>query len=109
MLFKLLYTRHRHTEKYIRIIILERQILHPITECMRLTIMLNAQKDRATSEYILSLTNSMRGYIENIKSFLLVLLELHQISDGFYMDTIIRIEEISREIAGWQKYLLVAK
>lgn len=60
VLFALFYARHRHTEKCIRIIILERQILDPITECMRLTIMLNARKDIVKMESIVDMTNSMR-------------------------------------------------
>ncbi len=107
-----LYTRyfdiHRNMSKYLRIAILEAEILGSISTMMRLTIQVNVMKAAAikpSPAAILGKMHELRGHIENIKAFSTLLWKTKAISEGFFIQVMASTEDISRQIVGWEKYL----
>ena len=108
-----LYTRffsvHKNMAKYLRISILEQEVLGAISAMMRITIHINVMKARqqaapAKAE-LLNKLYELRGYVENLKAFTTLLWNTKAISDGFFLDVMSDIEAIAKQIAGWQKFL----
>lgn len=50
-------------------------------------------------------TSFIRAQIENIKAFTTLLWQNKSLSDGFYLHIQAKLEEVSKQVAGWQKYL----
>ena len=67
---------------------------------------MRVQTPAAPSAAILEKTGLMRSYVENIKAFTTLLWQLKAFSEGFFIDAMAHIEGISKQIAGWQKFLL---
>lgn len=105
-LFRRFFDKHRSMKKYLRLTILEREILSRITEAMRLTIEINSCKNVLDTSYIYVRTNTLRAHLENIKAFTHLLWDMRRVSEGFYVLVSAEIEGISKQIAGWQKHLL---
>ena len=102
---------HQNMSKYLRVAILEKEVLEAVSMTMRLTIQVNAmrvQTPPAPSTAILEKTGLMRSYVENIKAFTTLLWQLKAFSEGFFIDAMAHIEGISKQIGGWQKFLLAA-
>ena len=100
---------HRNMNKYFRIAILEKEIMAGISNAMRLTIEVNVMKSASrpiSPHLILEKTDSIRGYIENIRAFTTLLWHLKAISEGFFIDATSHIESISKQITGWQRFLV---
>lgn len=108
-LFCKFFAVHRSMNKYLRIVILESEILDRIAEAMRLTIEINAYKAAANTAYVYERTNVLRAHLENIKAFALMLWDMRAISEGFYVIVTADLELISKQVAGWQRHLLTRK
>ena len=102
---------HQNMSKYLRVAILEKEVLEAISTVMRLTIQVNGLKGQlsADASTVLERTGLMRSYIENIKSFTTLLWQVKAFSEGFFVDAMSQIEGISKQIAGWQKFLLAGE
>ena len=106
------FAMHRNMSKYLRVAILEKEVLEAISTAMRLTIQVNGMKAQIpppSIAAILEKTGQMRSYVENIKAFTTLLWQVKAFSEGFFIDTMAHIEGISKQIAGWQKYLSTAE
>ncbi len=107
-----LYTRffqiHRNMSKYLRISILEKEILGSLSEMMRLTIEINVMKSSLAKpplSEVLSKLQRLRAYVENIKAFSTLLWQTKGITEGFFLGSMAQIESISKQIVGWERYL----
>jgi len=106
-IFREFFAVHRNMGKYLRITVLEKEILEKLTSCMRVTIEINTMKNIG-GEGRISLfekTSFIRAQIENIKAFTTLLWQNKSLSDGFYLHIQAKLEEVSKQVAGWQKYL----
>ena len=104
-----LYTQyfgvHKNMSKYLRIAILESEILGSISTMMRLTIQINVMKgagQAVTGRDVMAKIHELRSHVENIKSFSILLWQTKGITEGFFLGVMANIEEI----AGWEKYLV---
>jgi hypothetical protein len=108
-----LYTRffgvHQNMSKYLRIAILEGEILRSISLAMRLTIQINVMKTTPSSSIthdLLAKLHDLRSLVENIKAFTTLLWKTKAISEGFFLTAMSLVEEISKQVVGWEKYLI---
>ena len=108
-----LYTQyfgvHKNMSKYLRIAILEGEILGSISTMMRLTIQVNVMKgagQAVSGRDVMAKIHELRSHVENIKSFSILLWKTKGITEGFFIGVMANIEEIGKQIAGWEKYLL---
>lgn len=95
--------------KYLRISILEQEILGSLSAMMRLTIQVNVIKASPLGFPITEVAaklHELRAYAENIKGFSTLLWRSKALSEGFYLRAMAEIENISKQIAGWEKYLI---
>ena len=101
---------HQNMSKYLRVAILEKEVLEAISSAMRLTIQVNGMRTNApatvTDTLLYDKTSQMRAYIENIKAFTTLLWQLKAFSEGFFIDAMAHIEGIAKQVGGWQKFLL---
>jgi len=94
--------------KYLRITILESEILGALSSMMRTTIHINVMKGsqvKPTLHELLTKIHELRSYLENIKAFTVLLWRTKAISEGFFIQVSTSSEEISKQIVGWEKYL----
>ena len=108
-----LYTQyfgvHKNMSKYLRIAILESEILGSISTMMRLTIQINVMKgagQAVTGRDVMAKIHELRSHVENIKSFSILLWQTKGITEGFFLGVMANIEEIGKQVAGWEKYLV---
>ncbi|MCX6106003.1 MAG: hypothetical protein NTY08_09255 [Proteobacteria bacterium] len=108
-----LYTQyfgvHKNMSKYLRIAILESEILGSISSMMRLTIQINVMKSSAqvvSGRDVMAKIHELRSHVESIKSFSILLWQTKGITEGFFLGVMANIEEIGKQVAGWEKYLV---
>ena len=92
-----------------RIAILESEILGSISTMMRLTIRINVMKgagQAVSTRDVMAKIHELRSHVENLKSFSILLWQTKAISEGFFLGVMANIEEIGKQLAGWEKYLL---
>lgn len=108
-LFQTFFSIHKNMNKYLRINILEREILGKISTCMELAIKANHLKNSTSTANAISssieILYQIQSHVENIKSFTLLLYRSQALTEGFFMQNLARVEDISKQLSGWRKYL----
>ena len=106
-LYRRFFAVHRNMSKYLRIALLEREILEAISNAMRLTIEINITRPEGGEEMseMKRKIKILRALIENIKVFTTLLWQLKALSEGFFIDAMATIEGISKQIIGWERFL----
>jgi hypothetical protein len=61
---------------------------------------------RPTLQELLTKIHELRSHLENIKAFTVLLWRTKAISEGFFIQVSASAEEISKQIVGWEKYLI---
>ena len=100
---------HKNMSMYLRIAILESEILGSISTMMRLTIQVNVMKaagQTVSGRDVLAKIHELRSHVQNIKSFSILLWQTKGITEGFFLGAMANIEEIGKQVAGWEKYLV---
>ncbi len=106
ILFQVFFSIHKNMSKYLRINILEREILGKISTCMELTITANHLRSAAHSiSSSIEIIYQIQAHVENIKAFTLLLYKTGELKEGFFVQGLSRIEDISKQLSGWRKYL----
>jgi len=106
-IFREFFGVHRNMGKYLRITVLEKEILEKLTACMRVTIEINTMKNKGgeVQAVLFEKTRTIRAQLENINAFTTLLWQNKSLSDGFYLQIQAKLEEVSKQVAGWQKWL----
>lgn len=108
-LFKKCYGAHQGLPKILRIAIGEK-ILHEIVECMRVVVLANVKKaTRDDLVFGLKKIRELRGRIEIIKAYFLVVWEMGHYSHIFFAELDDRITEISKQAAKWEAWMKMQK
>ena len=107
-LYAMFFKVHKNMNKYLRITILEQEVMNAISLTMRLTIEVNTARKLAAggSTDMIKITSQMIAHMENIKAFTHLLWKLKAITDGFFTQVAAKTDEIAKQIHGWQKFLL---
>ncbi len=106
---KFYYTKHPHLPKLVRVTLGE-DVLRGMSHCLQLIVILNYYKKVEGKRERLSLyLLELQGRIEVIKGLLLILWEMKFISSGFYAEMFRQMEEVSKQVSGWGRWLLEEK
>jgi hypothetical protein len=94
--------------KYLRIAILEQEMLGTISTMMRLTIHINVMKSavyKSPPTDILAKLHELRSHMEKLKAFSILLWKTRAVGEEFFLGIMASLEAISKQIVGWEKYI----
>jgi len=106
VLYKEYYAAHKNLPKIFRVTI-GTEIMREMTESLKLVTLINFKKNSAEDfRESIKLIKNLRAIIEILKSFFLIAWEMKFISHGFYISLLSKLEEISKQAASWEKWLV---
>lgn len=103
IVYKQYYFVHKNLPKIFRVTVGE-YIMSELAEGMKTVVMANIKKNQDDYVQGYSLLKNLRARIEILRAYFLISWEMKFISHNFFADINDRLEEISREAAGWHDW-----
>jgi len=83
------------------------EIIHEISTCLRLIVVANFKKDSSKQhEEAQNALRELRSRIEILRAFFVLGWEIKIFSHGFFAVLSERLEEVSKQAASWEKWLV---